>query len=390
MAGRPRPTAPRTSTTMRGSVLPRVSYESRAPSVPYTARRARPKARRPTPREEMSVPSISNRTRRRSGWIGRVRATSVGAPPQAVDGGGQDIEHVVDLVGCRPASEAEAEGALDGPAVAPDGPQHVRWFAGQPSPGGAGRRGYPLDIQLEEQRIRLDPRDDQARVVREPPAGAGARDADARHALEGAEQEVIAQGRQPRRLGRSLRAQQVGGDAHTRDGRQVLHPRAMTSLLTPAEDLRGDADAGPHPEGAGARRSVHVVAGQAQEIDAPVVDEQRGSPDRADAVDVEQHAPAPRLARHISNRLDRSDLAARRDERDEARIRANRVSDGRGIDAPFHVDADVGHRMPAPLEVAAGVEDGHMLDGRGHEVTPGRLVRRSPHREIIGLGRARG
>src|SRR5262245_65365073 len=129
MAGRPKPTAPRTSTTMRGSVLPRVSYESRVPSVPYTVRRARPNARRPTPREEMSVPSISNRTRRTSWGTGRARATLGGAPPQAIDGGGQDVEHVVDLVGCRPAPEAEAEGAIGGPPVAPDGAPHVRGVA---------------------------------------------------------------------------------------------------------------------------------------------------------------------------------------------------------------------------------------------------------------------
>src|SRR5215468_9594443 len=111
-----------------------------APAVPYVAFRARPNAARPAPRAVTSVPSTSKRKSRTSG----------GEAAQALDHARQSLEDRVHLRRRRPATECEAERALELVARASDGAQHVRGLPARHVARRAGRGGDSAQIELEQ------------------------------------------------------------------------------------------------------------------------------------------------------------------------------------------------------------------------------------------------
>src|SRR2546422_6074282 len=74
---------------------------------------------------------------------------------QARDHGRQRLDGDVDLARSGPASEREAEGALERLAVAADRAEHVRGLARERVARRAGRGGDASEIQLEQDAVRL-------------------------------------------------------------------------------------------------------------------------------------------------------------------------------------------------------------------------------------------
>src|SRR5437762_6691948 len=74
---------------------------------------------------------------------------------QARDHGGQCLDRDVDLAGGRPASEREAEGALERLAVAADRAEHVGGLARDRVARRAGRGGDASEIELEQDAVRF-------------------------------------------------------------------------------------------------------------------------------------------------------------------------------------------------------------------------------------------
>src|SRR5205814_1545330 len=88
---------------------------------------------------------------------------------QPGDDARERVEDDVDLTRRRPAPEREAERALERITPAADRAQHVRGLAGGRVAGGAGGGRDAAEVQLHEDAVRLHARDDEGRVVREPP-----------------------------------------------------------------------------------------------------------------------------------------------------------------------------------------------------------------------------
>src|SRR5205085_8054528 len=122
----------------------------------------------------------------------------------------------------------------------------------------------------------------------------------------------------------------------------LLRSRAITALLPAADDDGAELDVWTHPQRARARRSVEVVRGQRQQVDAEVVDRQRNAPGGADGVDVKRHAARARRAPDLAQWLHRPDLAVGRHHRYERGVLAQGACDRLRIDTALAVYRHVG------------------------------------------------
>src|SRR5439155_277155 len=99
----------------------------------------------------------------------------------------------VDLARSGPASEREAEGALERLAVAADRAEHVRGLARERVARRAGRGGDASEIQLEQDAVRLHAGHHEGRVVRQSATPARASEARLREPLEHPGDQPVAQ-----------------------------------------------------------------------------------------------------------------------------------------------------------------------------------------------------
>jgi hypothetical protein len=226
--------------------------------------------------------------------------------------------------------------------------------------------------------------------MRQASGAAGAGEPRAADALEQTLQQPVAQRRQARDLAGALVAREVGGHAHADDRRQVLGAGAKARLLPAAQDDRGQANLGPHPERAGTRRPVEIVRGHREQIDHRVVHRKRQPPDDADAVHVKGHALTPGQPADLAQRLQRADLAVGRHDRDERRVGPQGAADGIGIDHTFAVHRQPRHAPALLLEVTARIADRDVLDGGGQHVAAGGPRRHAADGQVVGLGGAGG
>src|SRR6266567_8573231 len=318
-----------------------------SPAVPYTSMRAAAKARRPAPRADRMVPSTSKRTRRTG----------------KLTGGREALDDRFDLGGRAPAAKGEAERAFHLLACAPDGAQHGRRRPRELRAGGSGRSGHPGEVEVEQDAVRLDPSQDQACVVRETLRGSP-REAAARDGKQEPLDEPVTQCLEPRRLAvESLGADELSGHPHPDHRGQVLRAGAVAALLPAAQEDGSEAHAGAYPEGPRARRPVDIVARHGDEVESQDLAGQRNAPDRAHRVDVQWHARAARDSGDLADRLKRPHLRAGRADGDEGRVRAKRPTQAVRVHAPLRVDGQEGDGGPTLLELAAGIEYRHVLDG---------------------------
>jgi hypothetical protein len=153
--------------------------------------------------------------------------------------------------------------------------------------------------------------------------------------------------------------------------------RAHAALVTAAVHLLGDPDARPTAadvEGADSLRAVHLVRGDARQIDVHLVDRERDLPHRLHGVRVEEHAALATDGADLADGLDDADLVVRGHHRDEHGVVAQRRLHRGGIDEAFLVDVEVGDLPAFALERVAGIEHRLVLDLVRDDVLALRLV----------------
>ena len=182
------------------------------------------------------------------------------------------------------------------------------------------------------------------------------------------------------RAGLSFRVHDAHGLREPRDPGHVLRPGAHAVLLAAAQNERLKADRVRHIKETDALRAVDLMTARAQEVDPLLLRTDRILPERLDRVDVE-HGFRSQLVhqfRDLRDRLDRSDLVINIHDRDQDRIRPQRLPQSLQIDDAAAVDRDSRHFVPFLLKGLHRLRDRVMLERRRHDVTS--LVPQRAHR----------
>ena len=197
---------------------------------------------------------------------------------------------------------------------------------------------------------------------------------------------------EPRHGGRPLRAGQVVGRRERHGPGDVLRAGPAVALLLAPVLLGEDVRPVAHVQHADALRAFELVRGDRDEVRPERTNVDLDVGRGLDRVDVEQDAAmAAHLLGDLGDRLDGADLVVGEHDRDEDRAVVDRRVELVGIDPRVPVDGQLDDLEPELLEVAQGVADRVVLDGRGDDPVAATLAGPRPTLEgkIVRLGAAR-
>jgi hypothetical protein len=234
--------------------------------------------------------------------------------------------------------------------------------------GGAARgAGRQSDlVEPGDQGIGVDALEREVQVPGQP-ARLGPVERDPGHVLPEARQQPAPQARQPRGFGLALCPTDGEGAAQPDAQGDRQRPRPEPLLVAAAmeqrfqPDARPRAPAPPDVEEAHPLRSVDLVGGAREQVDADVLDVERDLAERLGGVGVEQHVALRTDLADGGQGLERADLAVRGHHRDQDRALADGVGDAVRVDEAPTVYRQHGRGEALPLEGGAGIEHGGML-----------------------------
>ena len=132
------------------------------------------------------------------------------------------------------------------------------------------------------------------------------------------------------------------------------------------------------------------MAGEAEQVDAEVVDVHGDLAAGLHGVRLEERPGLARDRGQLRDRLNRADLVVRHHDRHELRLRPHRRAQSVGYDQAFGVDGKVGHIGADLLEESARAQYGGVFDLSGHQVSPtvGKSLGDAHDRGIVRFGSA--
>ena len=200
-------------------------------------------------------------------------------------------------------------------------------------------------------------------------------------------EQTVAQRGDPPRVLVTARQRNAAGRAERHAERHGKRSWPPAALLSAAEGERLDRDAAAQVKRADPRRSVELVAGQAEKVDALHGDVDRLGRQGLRGVGVKQRAPGLAQRRDLRHRRDRADLVVRRHDRDQRRLPREQRGEHVGIDPPRTVDRHGLDGTAAPAQLGRGLQHAGMLDRR-YDDAPGPATD-AEQRQVVRLGRPR-
>src|SRR3990172_1894195 len=145
-------------------------------------------------------------------------------------------------------------------------------------------------------------------------------------------------------------------------------PAPPPRLVPRPVDERLDLRPFPYVERPDPFRRVHLVPGHRKKVHARFLDVGGNLPHRLRRVRVERNTGLPCDGGDLGDRLDGPDLIVCVHDRDEDRLRGDRLPDILRIDHPVPVDRQDGDLGPERFQEPARFDRGRMLDGSGDDM----------------------
>lgn len=277
-----------------------------------------------------------------------------GGEPPEVSGRGRDgVDERVDLFDGVAEAEREADGRLGLFAGEADGGEDVAGFDGAAGAGRTAGDGEAAKVERDDHRFAFDASEADVRCIGHA-GGVGSVDDGLRDFGENALFEAVAEGGE-------ILADQLAGRAEGGGAGDVLGARAAARFVAASVLAGGEVDALADVEHADALRGVQLVAGDCVEIDVLEIDGDFAG--GLDAIGMEERAGGVRDFGHRFDVLDGAELVVGVHDGDERGVGADGVPDSSGRDEAVRVGFDDGD-----VEIAAGGEDGGVLNVRGDDV----------------------
>ncbi len=270
--------------------------------------------------------------------------------------------------------------------------QHVRRFERARRARRSGRHRNAGEVEADQQRLGFDALDADVGGVRHARRG-GAVAIGARHRRQDARLQPIAQRGETRPFGVDLAPGDLGGDAESDQRRHVLGARAAIALLAAAGHEGQHAHAALDPQRARAFRTVELVRGDRQQIDAERADIDRQLAGGLHRIGMKQRAALVRHRGELGDWLHGADLVVGVHDRHERRVVGDRFAQA----IHRHDAADI-HRQQRDLPAALGhrphgVQHRLVLDSARNQVLSSRRLHglgRAADGDVVGLGAAGG
>ena len=291
-----------------------------------------------------------------------------GEAPQLLHQRRQHSDDAIDIVLGVALAEAEADRAERARVWQAHRLQHVRRFERARRARRARRHRDALEIEADEQRLRLDPfeadvgRIRDARFRRAVPLCA-------RDRREDAQLEPIAERAQARAFFAHLLQRELGGRRRGRRCRERSPSRAAIALLPAAGHRAAGAARRAAPERADAFRSVELVRGDREQIDAQRLHVDRDLARRLHRIGMQQRAVLVRDRRELRDRLNRSDLVVRVHHATRAPCRSVIASRSASVETmPLASTGSERHAPAAPRQRLERVEHRLVFDRAGDQM----------------------
>ena len=144
-----------------------------------------------------------------------------------------------------------------------------------------------------------------------------------------------------------------------------------------------------HPEHPDTLGAVELVTRDREQIDRQIPQRQGQLAHRLGGVDMQQDPGLPGDLADSSDVVDGTQLIVDMHDAGQDRIRPQALRDGLGLNQPLGIGRHVGHLETAGFQPGTAVENGLVLDRRGHDVAPACLVkfRHALDGEVVGFGR---
>ena len=274
------------------------------------------------------------------------------------------------------------------------GAEDVRGFERAGGARGPGGGADSEGVELVEDGFAFDEVARQGKGVGRAGLG-GAVDFEVGDGGEQAGLEVVAEGGEARHVGKVLLREVAGGGQGGGVG-EVFGAGAAPGLLVAAEQEGADWGAFADVEGPDALGGVHLVAGEGEqvhvrELAGEVEGELSGD---LGGVGVEEDGRGGLLdnAGEVGDGEDDAGLVVgEHDGDEEGFVGADGADEGRDVEGAGGEDRDVGDGIAAAFELAAGLEDGGVFDGRGDDVAARGIGGGGPEEDgVVGLGGAGG
>ncbi len=248
--------------------------------------------------------------------------------------------------------------------------------------GGAGAEGEAADVESDEEGFGVDAGEGEAGGVGQAGLGRAVDGGTGEGGEEGL-LEAVAKGGEGGGavagiLGGGVEpgGGEAGGVAEADDAGDVLSAGAALTLMRTAEVHGAEGEAAADEEGADAFGAVHLVGGEAEEIDAEGEDIDGDLADGLNGVGVDEGAGGMGEAGELGDGLEDAGLVVGEHEADECLMGAGVWGEGArerlGRDAAGGGDGKEGEVDAVVLKGFGRVKDGVVLDGGGDEVRAGR------------------
>lgn len=295
---------------------------------------------------------------------------------QAGDGGGDDVECAVDLVGSGEAGEGEAQAGAGLGGGESHGEEDMRGLGGAGLAGRAEAGGDALHVERDEECLGVDAVDAQVGGVWRAVGGLGStRTIDVRvgDCGEQALLELVAQGGELLwSVGVEPCEGEFGGAAEGDDAGDVFGAGSALALLRAAVEERRKMHVFADEEDACALRGVHLVAGDGEDVDvlerSGEVEWELGGGLYGVGVNEDSGIVGLGDAGELADGLDGSGLVVGEHDGDEFGVRTKRGFEGVGVDEAGARGSEVGDVDVAAAQGLSGIEDGVVLDLGGDDV----------------------
>lgn len=161
----------------------------------------------------------------------------------------------------------------------------------------------------------------------------------------------------------------AGGFAEGDDCGDRLGSRAAAAFVVGSGEDRLQRASLAHVEGTDSFRSVHLVAGQREEIDAELIDVDGDFGSGLSGIRMEDGVVSVRELGAPANRLDHTGFVVAVHHGDDGSVVVDVCFERIDVDASAVVNPDAGDTPAIRFEAVAGCCDGGMFDGGGHEVS---------------------